>query len=127
MKKVIISLALVPLFLAGCSTTNEVSSVSGVRDKLADTNWACDGWEEYEPGIAATCGLPYGQGTAWVRVTDNPEMFSAVSFDEHLDMEATVIGDNWVYQCRAPLGASDCEYLAGLLDGELIKRGHWSN
>ena len=126
MKKAI-SLTLAALLLTGCSSSNEIQEISDIQDRLASTSWACEDWEEYEPGVAATCGLPHNQGAVWVRMTDAPEMFSAVSFDEHLDMEATVIGDNWVYQCRAPLGASDCEYLAGLLDGELIKRGHWSN
>lgn len=125
MKKVI-TLTIAALLLTGCSSSNEIQEISDIQDRLASTSWACEDWEEYEPGVAATCGLPHNQGTVWVRMTDDPEMLSAVSFDHHSTMAAAIVGDNWVYQCGAPLSVGDCEHIAGLVDGEVIERGHWS-
>ena len=62
------------------------------------------------------------QGEVNVHISNDPELLVAYLFDNHPELEASVVGENWVYECSPPLGASDCPGLAELFGGESIER-----
>lgn len=128
MKRALAALLAAPLLLTACSDNKpQIDTLADLRDHIATTNWECTSWEEYNPGTSAYCGLDHNQGEVKVHVFDDPELMVAHQFDNDPSLEAAVVGDNWVYECNPPLGASDCLGLAELFGGESIERGHWSN
>ena len=132
MKKTLSTIA-AGLLLAGCSSTSQetednvkVDHVDEVAELLAGTPWECVEWDTYSKELGH-CGFEFTPGTHSVHLVDDPEMMSAVIFDENSGIESTVIGENWVFACDTPLVADDCEYLAELMGGEMVEPGHRSS
>lgn len=124
-RKGIIAIAISTLALAGCSSSNEVDTVEQVVEPLADTPWACVNFTPYDPEYGV-CEFEFTDGKHAVHVTDDPELMAAVGFDVNPDVKSIVLGDNWTFACDYPMEPGDCDYVAGLLGGEMIERGHWS-
>lgn len=103
-----------------------IEHVSEVEEHLADTDWACSYWYEFDNEYA-TCYYPDEVGGASkVSITKDPELYSALAFDSDRTLNATATGDNWVYVCD-DISPTQCGEIADLLGGDLIERGHWSN
>lgn len=140
MRKVITAGAAIGILLAGCTDADtatesisesppstHVAHVDEVVQPLADTPWKCVDWFTTDAGDFGRCGFEFTPGKHSVHVTKDPEMLAAVIFDDLAGVESVVIGENWLFACEDPLVADDCDYLAGLMGGEMIEPGHWSS
>lgn len=122
-RSIIAATAALPFLLTACGDQPpQIEALGDLRNHIASTNWECTTWDEFNTGRSATCGLPHKQGEVNVHVSGDPELLTAVLMDTNPALEATVVGENWVYECSAPLGASDCKGLAELFGGESIER-----
>lgn len=123
LKRLLAALLAAPLLLTACSDSKpDIHTLADLRKHIATTNWECTSWNEYGSGNSAVCGLPHNQGEVNVHISNDPELLVAYLFDNHPELEASVVGENWVYECSPPLGASDCPGLAELFGGESIER-----
>lgn len=131
MKRALAALLAAPLLLAGCTEEPEplggIDHINELQAHLNGTAWECSRWHEYDDGHAV-CSYPDSvEGVAaTVVTTTDPEMYSALSFDSDSKLDATIIGENWLFMCE-DLTSAECGEVAAVFGGELINRGHWTN
>ena len=131
MKRALAALLAAPLLLTACTNQpaelGEIKHINELQAHLNGTAWECSRWHEYDNGHAV-CSYPDNVDgvAATVVTTTDPEMYSALSFDSDSKLDATVIGENWLFMCE-DLTSTECGEVAAVLGGDLIERGHWSN
>ena len=131
MKRALAALLAAPLLLTACTSQpaelGEIDHINELQEHLNGTAWECSRWHEYDDGHAV-CSYPDNVDgvAATVVTTTDPEMYSALSFDSDSKLDATIIGDNWLFMCE-DLTSAECGEVAATLGGEVINRGHWSN
>ena len=131
MKRALAALLAAPLLLAACTNQpaelGTIDHINELQAHLNGTAWECSRWHEYDNGHAV-CSYPDNVDgvAATVVTTTDPEMYSALSFDSDSKLDATIIGDNWLFMCE-DLTSAECDEVAAVLGGDLIERGHWTN
>ena len=131
MKRALAALLAAPLLLAACTNQpaelGEIDHINELQAHLNGTDWECSRWHEYDDGHAV-CSYPDSVDgvAATVVTTTDPEMNSALSFDSDSKLDATIIGENWLFMCE-DLTSAECGEVSAVLGGDLIERGHWTN
>ena len=131
MKRALAAILAAPLLLTACTNQpaelGTIDHINELQAHLDNTAWECSRWYEYDDGHAV-CSYPDSVDgvAATVLTTTDPEMYSALSFDSDSQLDATIIGENWLFMCE-DLTRAECGEVAAVLGGDLIERGHWSN
>lgn len=131
MKRALAALLAAPLLLTACTNQpaelGAIDHINELQAHLNGTAWECTNWYEYDDGHAV-CSYPdnVDGAAATVVTTTDPEMYSALSFDSDSQLDATIIGENWLFMCE-DLTSEECDDAASVLGGEVIERGQWSN
>lgn len=126
--------AILAVGAAGCSDKTEpeqekvgqgyehYDTAGDIRDTLAASDWKCSDWKDVnEDGM---CLLPGRPGWHSVHMTEKPDIQAIVEFRNNPDIDAVIVGDNWMFSCgdEKYLSTEDCALVANILHGTIQRR-----